>query len=293
VDWLGAAIVLLGLGAVLLAISRGQTWGWSSAPTLGALIAGLVVMTLFVAREATYPYPLVEPKLFRIGAFASGLVAALSVGVVNSSFNLVLPFYWQGPRGLSAQEAGVLMLALPLPSALVGVVSGRLSDKVPPRWLSSAGMVCILLGTLLVGTISSHASVADMVWRVGVVGVGMGLFSAPNQNQVMSAVAPGDRGVASGLQNIFRFSSGITGFAVAGAIFSTVMASRLDFLTTGQQVGTPAHFASARGDPAALAGLTEAFLSSIRAVLIVMAGVLAAGLAAATALALRERAPRR
>ena len=275
IDWLGAFLVLAGLGLILLGFSRGQSWGWLSPATLGSILGGAAIGVVFVMRQLQTLHPLVDVTLFRVGLFAGGQVTMLAVNGVMSGMTFMLALYWQGPQGLSAQEAGLLMLAFPVPMVLVSAISGRISDVIPPRWLTLSGMAVMIVGALLVSAASASTAIWDVVWRIAILGVGLGIYTAPTENLLMSSVPVERRGVAAGLVGLFRFSASSVGVAVAGAIYVTVLVAQLG--GDAPLRGTPADFTALSSDPAALADLKDAAVNGVRVVFLYVAGLLAVG----------------
>jgi EmrB/QacA subfamily drug resistance transporter len=287
IDGWGALALVVALSGLIITVSMAPFWGWTSRATaMGAIIAA-AGLGAFVAREISYRYPLVDLRVFRVGAFAGGLVAFIVVTLVTSSMNVMLPFFWQGVHGLSAQESGFLMLAIPIPLISVSVIAGRLSDKLPPRRLTTTGMLAILAGVALFAALPAQGDAWDAVWRVALIGMGLGLFTAPNQNLVMSSVPATQRGMAAGLTNVARFSASTLGYALSGAVFGTMMAAQLG---SAAQTGSPADFAAARLDPATLSALRDAFFLGIRVLLGMVGSLLAVGIVFSAILA-RRKAP--
>ncbi|MHB8869694.1 MAG: DHA2 family efflux MFS transporter permease subunit, partial [Thermoleophilia bacterium] len=142
-DWLGAGLLMTGLASVLLAITQGASWGWTSNAVLGLIVLGLAALSVFVWWEARVRYPLVDLTLFRIRAFSAGQLAGLFGTMAFASMMFLLPFYWQGLRGLSAQEAGIMMLPLPVVLMVVAPISGRLSDGHGARAIASSGLLVV------------------------------------------------------------------------------------------------------------------------------------------------------
>jgi MFS family permease len=218
-DWPGAALLLGGLCGTLLGLTRAPEWGWSNGRTLAAFGLGLPLLGLFARRQTTARHPLVDPSLMRIRPFVAGQVAGLFATLVLVSMVFLLPFYWQALRGMDAQRAGLLMLPVPLSLMVMAPVAGRLSDVIGARGLTTAGLLTAGLGAFLIGQVDERTAIADVLWRLAVFGLSLGLFLAPNNNATMSAAPAADRGVASGLLALFRFSGQALGIAFAGTLF--------------------------------------------------------------------------
>lgn len=221
VDWPGAGLILIGLGALLLGITKGSEWGWDSPAVLGLIAAGLILVILFIFREGRAKAALVDLSLFRIREFTAGQTAGLFTTMALASVMLLFPFYWQSLRGYSAQSAGLLMLPIPATLMLVAPFAGRLSDSIGSRGVASAGLCFVMASLFLISGITATMPVWEVITRLGVLGIGVGLFMAPNNNAVMSSVPPHHRGVASGLLGMFRYTGQSLGISFAGAVFAS------------------------------------------------------------------------
>lgn len=217
-DVVGAGLLLGGLLATLLGLTRAPAWGWSDGRTLGALAVGVPLLASFAVWQTRAHYPLVEPSLLRIRPFVAGQVAGLFATMTLVSMVFLLPFYWQLLRGYSAQEAGLLMLPTPVGLMVTAPIAGRLSDRLGSRELTTLGLILAAGGALLLSGLNAATPILDALWRLLLFGVGLGMFLAPNNSAVMSAAPAGDRGVASGLLALFRFTGQALGIAFAGTL---------------------------------------------------------------------------
>lgn len=189
----GALLFGLGLAALLVGLRRGAG-STGSAAALGAILAASAAFALFVRHESRHPAPVLPLALLRAPAFVLGLTGALCLYVVAFVLAWLLPFELQHARGLDARHAGTLMTAQPAVMAIVAPVSGILADRFGPRLPSVAGMVAIATGLFLVRGAAESTSASDVpiVLALAVVGLGAGLFVAPNNALIMTA-APRDR----------------------------------------------------------------------------------------------------
>jgi EmrB/QacA subfamily drug resistance transporter len=220
IDWLGAGILLIGLFATLLAITKGpEEWGWLAGPTLGTFAAGVLFLTLFFFHERRCEQPLIKFAIFKIRAFTAGQLTGMVATLAMASLTFLFPFYWQSLREYSAEMAGVLMLPLPLGIMICAPISGFLSDSWGARGITTTGLVLAAGALFLLSAIGVSTPIAHVMWRFALFGVGLGMFLAPNNNAVMSASPSADRGVAAGLLALFRFTGQSLGVAVGGTIF--------------------------------------------------------------------------
>ncbi len=252
-DVRGAALSGVGLFALLLALSEGQTWGWTSLSTVGLLLVFVVLGVAFVAVERASLQPIIDLALFRIRPFSAGLasVVVAFAGLFTATF--LLPFLLEQGSGFQPAEAGLLLTPVPISMALVAPFSGAASDRYGPRVLASGGMAVMALALLSLTQLPLEFTLPDLIWRLVLLGVGQGLFMSPNSSAVLGSVPPPRVGTASGTLAQMR----VTGQALGIALSAAIVATRL-----------PVHVAEVGGNastgivpPAALAGaIHDAFV---------------------------------
>lgn len=275
VDWVGAATLLLGLTTLLLGATKGPAWGWTTGPVLALFVCGLALLSFFVYWELHSRYPLVDLSLFSIREFSAAQLAGLFTTLAMASMMFLFPFYWQGLRGFSAQQAGLLMLPVPLTLMVVAPLAGRLSDSVGARSLSSSGLLLVITGLFLMSRLTADMAIWDVVWRVMIFGAGLGMFMPPNHNAIMSAVPPHKRGISAGLLGMFRYSGQSLGVAFGGTIFTHVLGSSESVAAEGM----PSHefMAALSANPAALAAFQFTFMEAMHAVILAAIPLAAVG----------------
>jgi EmrB/QacA subfamily drug resistance transporter len=219
-DLAGSALFAIGLAALLLAVRRGPASGGSVGMLVGLLAIAVVALGLFVRHEARHPAPVLPLSLLRTPAFAFGVLGAMLLYVVAFVLSWLLPFHLQHARGMDPGHAGALMSAQPATMALVAPVSGWITDRFGPRLPSVAGMLAIAAG---LGLVAHEASSSDarLVVALAIVGLGAGLFVAPNNTVIMTA-APRDRqGTAAAMAATARNVGMTCGVALAVALYDT------------------------------------------------------------------------
>lgn len=262
VDWTGGALFVTALAGALLVFTEGPAWGWLSPGILALTAFSAAAFVAFYFWERRVPYPLIDLSLFRDRSFTAGQLTGLLATVCMSALTFMLPFYWQVIRGLSAQDAGMVMLPLPLTIMCIGPLAGWLSDRFGADNVASTGLGVLTVGALFATQITADMNITPVVLRIIVIGVGLGLFMAPNNNAVMSTVPPHRRGIASGLLGTFRFTGQSLGVALTALIFAlTTGTSRLDI--------------HANMDPELLTVMSERFMTGMHAVTVVMVPIAA------------------
>ncbi len=188
------------------------------------IVAGLLMLGGFIAHGVRTRFPLVDLSLFRIREFAAAQMAGLFATLSLASLTFLLPFYWQGLRGYSAQKAGLLMLPVPLTLMVVAPLSGKVPDLLGSRGIATSGLLIIMAGLFMISRVTETTSVEQVLLRLMVFAAGFGMFIAPNNNSVMSSVPAAHRGVAGGLLGMFRYLGQTGGIAFAGTLFALVVA---------------------------------------------------------------------
>ena len=222
-DVAGAATYLLGLVAVLLALNQGHAWGWLSAGVLGSLVLGLALLAVFAALELRVASPMLDLRLFQNRAFTAPVLSAVFNYMGVSSTFFLLPFYLIQGRGLSPASAGLVLTAQPIVMAITATLAGALSDRIGTRIPTTTGMGILAFGLFLLSRIGETTPFTLVAAVLGLIGLGIGLFTSPNNSAVMGAVPSQRRGVASGVLATARTLGNVLGIGMAGAIFNTVL----------------------------------------------------------------------
>ena len=195
---------------------------------------------------------------------------------------LFLPLYLESVLGYSAVKTGVIFLPLSLLAFVVAPISGRLSTRVPVRFLLSGGLALCGVALLLMHGLTLGSTWTALLAGFLVGGVGIGLVNAPLASTSVSVVEPRHAGMASGTNNTFRQVGIATGIAALGAIFQSQIASSLAASNTSFGISYPTAQGVASGyvnfgDKAQTTAAHSAFISGLNTILVVSAIVLFAG----------------
>jgi len=252
-DVRGAVTFALGLVSLLLALNQGHAWGWASPLTLGLLAGSVILLIVFLRAERTVPAPMLDLSLFRQRTFSASAGSALLNYVCVYTMLFLLPFYLLQARGLTTAQAGVLLTAQPVAMAVVAALSGGVSDRIGTRLPSMLGMGLLAVGLWLLSGLTADTPSLVFVLKLGLAGLGVGIFVSPNNSALMGA-APGHRqGIAAGILALARNVGMVIGVGIAGAIYTTVLSH-------------------------SMSGETAAILEAIRIAYLTAAGIALAGM---------------
>jgi EmrB/QacA subfamily drug resistance transporter len=224
VNWTAAALMSVGISAILIAIAQTTSWGWAGSKTIGLLAFGFVVIGLWVAVEVRSRVPLVDMAMMRIrGVWTTNLAAFLLGAGLYSSF-IVLPQFAQLPKstGFGFGASIVVSSLYLLPSALTMAVLGTAAGVISRRFGSKRALV---VGALVTAASFAYAALEhrhpyEMLITAALLGIGIGLAFAALGNLIVRAVPPTQTGVASGMNTVMRTLGG----AVGGQISATFIA---------------------------------------------------------------------
>ncbi|HEX9053176.1 MAG TPA: MFS transporter [Anaeromyxobacter sp.] len=222
VDWLGAALLAGGLAPLVLALNEGVKAGWGSTRILSYLVTAGVLLTALVVAEIRTDHPLVDLRLFRNPTFLIGNLTGMFSYFVLFAVMFLMPFYLQKVLGFGTQLTGFLLTPVPLAMAVVAPFAGHASDRIGHRIMTTSGVLVSAIACSSLLFLDASAHLPRLVSGLVLLGIGMGLFTPPNNSAIMGA-APSDKlGVAGGVLNMMRSLGLIFGVDVSGAIFTTL-----------------------------------------------------------------------
>ncbi|MCZ1015470.1 MFS transporter [Streptomyces noursei] len=220
----GALLVTGGLGLVAYGIVQTETHGWGSASALLPLVAGLVVVAVFVAVEARTKAPLMPLGLFRLRSVSSANAAMVLSGAAMFSMWYFLSLYTQNVLSYTPLQAGLSFIPHSLCIVLGSKIAPRLMHRLGAKTLAVGGAVLSLAGMAWQSTMAVDGTYLGSILGPGVLmALGAGLTATPIAAIATSGADPDDQGLVSGLINTSRQMGGALGLSV----LSTVAASRI------------------------------------------------------------------
>jgi EmrB/QacA subfamily drug resistance transporter len=239
-DLAGAATAATGLFALLLALSKGADWGWTSETTALLFYTSAVSLGLFIYLELTCPNPLLDLRVFRYRNFAlaNTIVVVTTIGLYAGVF--YVPLFLQTIRGLGAMETGLLMMPGALASGLMMPVAGRIYDRIGPRFMAVAGLSVVALTTYLFHYIDVVTPNRVIVTWLVMRAVSMSFASMPAQTAALAGLPPELVGRASAVTNIINRVSGSFGIAILTSVLNRRIALHTVRMASQLTVDNPA-----------------------------------------------------
>lgn len=225
-DWYGAITFALWAFSLVMGIS--------GLPKLGNIVWLLFSFTtlgLFLWHQSRTSEPLIKLKLFKQSrTFSMSLGTAMLMYASNYPIGFLLSLYLQYIKGIEAFQAGQIMLTQALGMALLAPFSGKLSDYIEPRILSTIGCLIVASGFMFLSQMDIDTSTKSISTSLFCIGIGFGLFSSPNTNAILSTVDVNDNGVASATINLARVSGNLVGISLVNLL--------VQLMIGGQQINT-------------------------------------------------------
>jgi EmrB/QacA subfamily drug resistance transporter len=222
-DYLGSALLALFLLAFLWALSTGYEVGWTSPSIITAWGVALLALFGFLLRERRFPEPVLDLTLFRRPRFTFGNLSGLLSYTLMYGVLFLTPFALERVLGLAPATVGLTLTAVPLAMSVTSPVAGGLADRHGPRLLTTLGMLLGGVGSAVIGLSTLSRDMPLLLVGLVLVGVGMGLFTPPNNSSVMGTASRDRLGMVGGFLNMTRSAGMSIGVALSGTIFAGIL----------------------------------------------------------------------
>jgi EmrB/QacA subfamily drug resistance transporter len=217
----GVLLTTAGSSGLVWGLVRGNTAGWASPEVVGSLVAGAVLIALFVAWEGRVAAPMVPMRFFRLRAFSAANVANFCM--IGSLYGTLffLAQYLQAVRGVGPLGAGLRLMPWTGTLMVCAPLAGALADRVGERWLMGGGLLLQTVGMAWLALIATpDLAYGAMLPPLVVGGCGISMAMPSIQKTAVSAVAPAEIGQASGVFSMLRQLGGVFGIAIVVAVFA-------------------------------------------------------------------------
>jgi EmrB/QacA subfamily drug resistance transporter len=226
-DWAGFMLLTAGLFGLVYGLIRAGDNSWSDSGVIISLAAGAVLLAAFGVAESRVAHPMFDLSLLRVPTFTGGSIAAFAMN--GSLFAVLLYFviYLQNVLGYSALGAGLRVAIISAAQLVTSTLAGRLSERVPARWLIGPGLLLVGIGLIVMGGISGDSSWTHLIPGFIISGLGAGLVNPPLASTAIGVVPPERAGMASGANSTFRQVGIAAGIAALGSVFTSAIARHL------------------------------------------------------------------
>jgi EmrB/QacA subfamily drug resistance transporter len=218
-DWLGLGLLSPGLAAVVFGLSESESQGgFSDVIVWGPIVAGLMLVALFVRHSLAADRPLIDVRLFRVRAFSAAASTTFLVGAALFGAMIILPLYYQVARGEDALTAGLLMAPQGLGAAMAMPLAGRFTDRVGGGRVALVGLVILTLGTIPFAFLDGSSSYTLLAVLLVVRGLGIGASMMPAMAAAYATLQPAAIPRATSSLNVLQRIGGSIGTALLAVI---------------------------------------------------------------------------
>jgi len=237
-DFPGALTFSVSLVSILLALTLGIQQGWTNAPILALFAAFFAFMLIFLWWEQRARSPVIDFTLFKARVYNFSVLSAMMQGLALFAVNFLVIFYLQGVRGYSPLHAALLLIPLSLVSAIMAPVSGIIADRIGARVPATLGLLIQAGALVWLMQITTTTPYLQIAGGLALMGLGGGLFYAPNTSAAMNAAPVQRLGIASATLATLRQAGMVTSFALSLAVAAASLPRDVMFrLFVGTNVG--------------------------------------------------------
>lgn len=232
VDWIGSLYFFITVACFFISLQQLQKLGISNPFIIGGFSISAIFLYAFIEWQKKSTNPLLDLDLFNSRTLVYSLICTLISYSAISATNLIMPFYLQSVRGMTASESGMLLAVYPLVLVFIAPISGWLSDKIGSEILTLYGLAVLLAGLIGMIFISEKTAYWMIIAVISILGIGSGLFQSPNFVLVMDSVPSNRLGVGGSLNALSRNVGNNLGIALTTIILYNGISRIVGYHTT-------------------------------------------------------------
>ncbi|GAA3187013.1 DHA2 family efflux MFS transporter permease subunit [Lentilactobacillus kefiri] len=220
IDWFSLILSAIGFGGLVASVSMASDAGWGSPRVLGTLVVAIIVLALYIRRQLGSKSPILNFRVFKKSQFTIGsILVMLDFAIILSSMYL-LPMFWQNGLAIPVAMTGIVMLPGGVVNAIVSAISGRFSDIVSTKLLTTLGFGVTIIGLIMLLLASSTSPMWYVIVAHIVIMMGVPLAMSPAQTFGLSALDEKTSGDGSTIMNTFQQIIGAMATAIATSLLA-------------------------------------------------------------------------
>ena len=238
-DPIGALLSILGLSTLVYGIIEAPVQGWGDSTIVGAFLVGAFLLLVFFVWESRIDHPMLDVRFFKNPRFTAASNGVMLVFFAMFGSIFLITQYFQFVLGYSPLETGVRFLPWAAMMMFVSPLSARLVQHIGTKVVVGTGLLCVATAlTLLSGLDASSPYWPDVMWRMMLMAVGMGLTMAPATESIMGALPRAKAGVGSAVNDTTRQVGGALGVAIVGSVLASTYGNQVADFLRGKNVPT-------------------------------------------------------
>ncbi|MGO0123371.1 DHA2 family efflux MFS transporter permease subunit [Desulfothermobacter acidiphilus] len=229
-DWLGLLLVAGAAFALLLALSKGQDWGWTSPGIVYLVVGGLFATALFILWELSVPNPVLDVRLILNPTFVASMAASNLTSIALFVAIFLIPLFCQNVQGYSAMQTGLIMMPAALVTALFMPIAGKVFDTVGAVWPGLVGMVVVALVTHALVHLTADIPTHYLQILLCVRNAGLALAMMPLMTAGINTIPTARTGQATAIASVTRQVAASFGIALVSYVLTNRMAFHVERL---------------------------------------------------------------
>ncbi|MEA5003560.1 MAG: MFS transporter [Christensenella sp.] len=239
VDYRGAVTLAAAVILFFFALLTGENVGYDKYYIILCFVAAAGLVFLFLYFERRRQQPIVDLSLFKNPLFTLSIICVLIQFFALSGISIIQPFYIEDVLKINPGSTGLVMMSLPIAMGIMSPISGYISDKVGAAKVTLVGLVIMTAGLALLATMTATEPVYKLVIYLCIVGLGAGIFSAPNTSLIMSTAPKEKLGITGSINAFTRNFGSVTGIALLTTLLYSLMSAKAGHHVEGYVAGRP------------------------------------------------------
>jgi MFS transporter, DHA2 family, multidrug resistance protein len=239
-DWLGIALLSIGLAALQYVLEEGNRDDWFDSRVISTLsLVSFMALATFVVRELTAVAPAVDIMLFKDSSFTAGTLVSGVMFALLMAVTFLLPVFLQEVLGYTATQSGLALMPRALIMMVVTPIVGRTYNSVSPRLVVGFGVISVAVSTWMMSHYTLATSEHGIVAALLVQGLGFSCLFVPLATTALSRIPRHKLADAAGLNSVVRFIGGSMGLAIFATLLTRHMTTVRSVLGTHVVAGSP------------------------------------------------------
>jgi EmrB/QacA subfamily drug resistance transporter len=226
-DLMGLTLSTAAIGTLVFTIIEAPEVGWLAGRTLAGFAVAAVMLAIFVRWERHVAQPMLDVDLFRNLRFTAASASVTISFFALFGFIFMVTQYFQFLKGYSPFSTGLRLLPVAISVGAASIIGTKLAVRLGNKAIVSTGLVSMGIAFLWISTASVATPYLELAGQMIVLGIGMGLTSAPATEAIMGVVPKEKAGIGSAINDATRELGGTLGVAVIGSVFASIYAARL------------------------------------------------------------------
>ncbi|MGG6310458.1 MFS transporter [Paenibacillus macerans] len=227
-DYAGTISITGAMFCFTYALIKANDFGWDSSRIMLLLVGGGLLSIAFVLAEWKGKEPMLPLSLLKIRPFSGAALTLLVAGAGIMNLSFLTSFYLTRILGMTEMKAGLILSVLALFSMVSSVLSGPLSNKYGARWFGAAGVALMMGANYWLGGLNAASTTGDVIPRLAMAGVGLGLTMAPVMASTIRNVPEEKVGISSGVVNMTKALGSVLGVAIIVTVLQSGMTGQME-----------------------------------------------------------------